>query len=65
MTNLQLLLSIGIPCLVIALSMLTSNAKFSSMEKRMDKLDNELRDFRAEHHRDLTGLHADLKDSTG
>jgi hypothetical protein len=65
MTNLQLLLSIGIPCLVIALTFVSNNARFNSMDKRMDKMDSELRDFRAEHHRDLMSLYADLKQFYG
>jgi hypothetical protein len=79
MTNLQLLLSIGIPCLLILLSIFQNNIRFTALEKRMEgmdkradgidgrftKLENELRDFRAEHHRDLMGLHADLKEFYG
>jgi phosphoglycerate-specific signal transduction histidine kinase len=64
MTDLQLLLSIGIPCLLIALSTLNSAARFNSMEKRMDKIHNELRDFREEHRRDLMAIYADLKETT-
>ncbi len=79
MTNLQLLLSIGIPSLLIALSIFQNNIRFSALEKRMDSMDkradstdgrfnrleNELRDFRSEHHRDLMALHADLKEFYG
>ena len=39
MTDLQLLLSIGIPSLLIALSMLQNNVKFNALEKRIDGLD--------------------------
>ena len=70
MTDLQLLLSIGIPSLLIALSFVSNNARFNSMDKRMDgmdtrlaKLDADLRDFRNEHRQDLVGIHADLKHS--
>jgi hypothetical protein len=72
MTDLQLLLSIGIPSLLIALSMLANNSRFNSMEKRMDgmdsrfnKLDADLRDFRGEHRQDLVAIHADLKQFYG
>ena len=79
MTNLQLLLSICIPSLLIALSILQNNVRFSALEKRMGgmdkradsfdgrftKIDNELREFRAQHHQDLMGLHADLKQFYG
>jgi hypothetical protein len=79
MTDLQLLLSIGIPSLLIALSMLQNNVRFSAIEKRIDgtdkrldgagarfsKIDNELRDFRAQQHQDLMALHADLKQFYG
>ena len=72
MTDLQLLLSIGIPSLLIALNFLSNNARFNSMDKRMDgmdtrlsKLDSDLRDFRTEHRQDLLGIHADLKQFYG
>ena len=39
MTDLQLLLSIGIPSLLIALSMLQNNVRFTALEKRIDGLD--------------------------
>jgi len=72
MTDLQLLLSIGIPSLLIALSMLQNNVKFSALEKRMDgmdtrlnKLDSDLREFRVEHRQDLVAIHADLKQFYG
>ncbi len=79
MTDLQLLLSIGIPSLLIAMSLLQNNVRFNAIEKRMDglnkradgadgrftKIDNELRDFRAQHHQDLMALHTDLKQFYG
>jgi hypothetical protein len=90
MTDLQLLLSIGIPSLLIALSMLQNNVRFTAIEKRMDgmdkradgtdgrftrietgidarfsKIDTDLREFRAEHHKDLMALHEDLKQFYG
>ncbi len=36
-TNIQLLLSIGIPTLMILLAMYNSNARLDSVEKRIDK----------------------------
>jgi hypothetical protein len=39
MTDLQLLLSIGIPSLLIGLSILQNNFRFSAIDKRMDGLD--------------------------
>jgi hypothetical protein len=72
MTDLQLLLSIGSPSLLIALSMLSNNSRFNSMDKRMDgmdsrlnKLDADLREFRVEHRQDLVAIHADLKQFYG
>ena len=39
MTDLQLLLSIGIPSLLIALSIVQNNVRFTALEKRIDGLD--------------------------
>ncbi len=39
MTNLQLLLTIGIPSLLVALSWLSNNARFAALEKRLDALE--------------------------
>ena len=36
MTNMQLLLSIGIPSLLIVLSWLTNNTRFDRIERRLD-----------------------------
>jgi tetrahydromethanopterin S-methyltransferase subunit G len=39
MTNLQLLLTIGIPSLLVVLSWLSNNARFAALEKRLDALE--------------------------
>jgi archaellum component FlaC len=39
MTNLQLLLSTGIPCLLLAVSMMQSKVRLNSMEERFDGVD--------------------------
>ena len=39
MTNTQLLLSIGIPSLLIVLSYLANDKRFSAVESRMDRLE--------------------------
>ena len=66
MTDLQLLLSIGIPSLLIALAMISGNSRFNSMDKRMDdmndrikKMDTDAREFRAEHRQDLVTIQAE------
>ena len=61
MTNLQLLLSIGIPSLLIALSIIQSNARFAAMDKRMDGTDKRLDKIDA----DLVAINADLKQFYG
>ena len=69
MTDLQLLLSIGIPSLLIALAMISGNSRFNSMDKRMDdmndrmnKMDVDAHDFRAEHRQELATIRADIRD---
>jgi chromosome segregation ATPase len=42
MTNLQLILSIGIPSLLILISWLTNNARLSDLAKRIDSLERSL-----------------------
>lgn len=42
MTNLQLLLSIGVPCLLIALSIFQNNVRFTALERRLDGVDTRL-----------------------
>jgi hypothetical protein len=61
MTNLQLLLSIGVPSLLVVLSILQNNARFAAMDKRMDKAEADLRTFQAEHRQDIAGINADLR----
>jgi hypothetical protein len=39
MTNLQLLLTIGIPSLLVVLSWLSNNARFAAIEKRIEALE--------------------------
>ncbi len=71
MTNLQLLLTIGIPSILILLTWLSNNTRFAAMEKRIDGVDGRIDKLSARvdaqgdsHHRDmlqimqaLTGLH--------
>jgi archaellum component FlaC len=40
MTNLQLALSIGIPCLLILIGMFQNNARFSAIDNRFTAIDN-------------------------
>jgi predicted nucleic acid-binding Zn-ribbon protein len=42
MTNIQLLLSIGIPSLIVVASMLNSNWRFSGIDKRLDTIEKRL-----------------------
>ncbi len=71
MTNVQLLLSIGIPSFMVLFAMLVSNTRADRLEKRMDsidvklvKLDDKLEALRASTRRDaleimrnMTSLH--------
>ncbi len=71
MTNLQLLLTIGIPSLLVVLSWLSNHSRFAALEKRMDAIDRkvEAMEFRfqdvisAQHRdsleilRNMTALH--------
>ena len=50
MTNMQLLLSIGIPSLLIVLSWLTNNTRFDRIERRLDGHDI-MRQLTALHER--------------
>jgi len=52
MTNLQLLLSIGIPSLLIVLSWITNNSRFDRIEKRLDLHDARFNEILAATHRD-------------
>ena len=58
MTDLQLLLSIGIPSLLIALSMLSNNTRFNSMDKRMDGMDKRLDGMDARFAKTDAGIEA-------
>ena len=64
MTNLQLLLSIGIPSLLIVFSWVNGNLRADRLDKRMDKFDERLDQLRDAGHRDaleimrsMTALH--------
>ena len=64
MTNLQLLLSIGIPSLLIVLSWITNNSRLDRIEKRLDAQDSRFNELQASNHRDaleilrsMTALH--------
>ena len=76
MTNVQLLLSIGIPSLLIVVSMLSNNARINLLDKSLGKrldghddhlkqIDADIRELRAEHHRDLMTIYADMKEFYG
>jgi len=39
MTNLQLLLTIGIPSLLVVLSWMSNNARFAAIDKKFDSID--------------------------
>jgi hypothetical protein len=64
MTNVQLLLTIGIPSLLIVLSWITNNSRFDRIEKRLDPHDARFNEILAATHRDaleilrsMTALH--------
>lgn len=71
MTDLQLLLSIGIPSLLVVLSWINNNARFTAIEKRLDdhdrrfiEMDARFNEVIASNHRDaleimraMTALH--------
>ena len=64
MTNLQLLLSIGVPSLLIVLSWVTNNQRLSRLEAGLDATNRRLDDLRADTHMDaleilrsMTALH--------
>lgn len=45
MTNLQLLLSIGIPTFAVLASILFNNARFNSIDARLISIEGDLRQF--------------------
>ncbi len=45
MTNLQLLLAIGIPSVLVILSWMQSNQRLSRVESALDKVSDDLRQF--------------------
>lgn len=56
MTNLQLVLTIAIPSLLILLGIFLNNARFSSIETRLTTMEGDLRQF----YRDLGRHDADI-----
>jgi hypothetical protein len=56
MTNLQLVLSIGIPSLLILTGMFLNNARFNAIEARLISIEGDLRQF----YRDLGRHDADI-----
>ena len=62
MTDLQLLLSIGIPSLLIALAMSSGNSRFNSMDKRMDDMNDRIKKMDADHRQELVTIRADIRD---
>ncbi len=56
MTNLQLVLSIGIPSLLILIGIFLNNARFNSVEARLASIEGDLRQF----YRDLGRHDADI-----
>ncbi|HEV2325504.1 MAG TPA: hypothetical protein VGS10_16245 [Terracidiphilus sp.] len=56
MTNLQLVLSISIPSLLILVGIFLNNARFNSVEARLASIEGDLRQF----YRDLGRHDADI-----
>jgi len=56
MTNLQLVLSIGIPSLLILVGIFLNNARFNSIETRLTTMEGDMRQF----YRDLGSHDADI-----
>ena len=56
MTNLQLLLTICIPSLLVVVSWLSNNVRLSRVEAEIISLRNEQINIRTEHHRDALEL---------
>lgn len=54
MTNTQLLLSIGIPSLLVILSWLSNNARLNNVEKRLDAHDKRLDEIVSDMNRRFT-----------
>ncbi len=61
MINLQLLLSIGIPSLLIALSIFQNNARFTALEKRLDGIDTRFTKSEAATDARFNKAEADLR----
>ena len=56
MTNLQLVLTIGIPSLLILVGIFPNNARFNTIETRLTTMEGDLRQF----YRDLGRHEADI-----
>jgi hypothetical protein len=56
MTNLQLVLSVGIPSLLILVGIFLNNARFNTIETRLTTMEGDLRQF----YRDLGRRDADI-----
>jgi hypothetical protein len=64
MTNLQLLLTIGIPSLLVVLSWMSNNSRLAAHDKRFDDMERRFNDVITAQHRDaleimrnMTALH--------
>ena len=64
MTNLQLLLTIGIPSLLVVLSWMSNNSRLSTHDKRFDDVERRFNDVITAQHgdaleimRNMTALH--------
>jgi hypothetical protein len=64
MTNLQLLLTIGIPSLLVVLSWMSNNYRLSAHDKRFDEMERRFNEvITSQHHdaleimRNMTALH--------
>jgi hypothetical protein len=59
MTNLQLVLSISIPSLLILIGIFLNNARFNGLEARLTTIEGDLRQFYRDlgrHDADITNL---------
>jgi hypothetical protein len=59
MTNLQLLLSIGIPSFLVVLSWLSNNARLAAHDKRFDEIDRRFEDISKRFDSVITSQHKD------
>ena len=61
MTNLQLVLSIGIPTLAILITFLYNNGRFNSLETRITSLETRMVAMQTSLETRLTTLEADMR----